>query len=371
VPERGAAKLLLAGSVAVLLARTRMKFGRHSVLCFWAAVVMLCLPAGSCWGFGIFGNTDTNDRLRLGARWSVDPWDAPNSGLERSLQGGLRYSLSGGSYQAFRDSFAWSGSPPAVADFQGAIQNAFAAWTKTDPATGLFTTLSFVPDLGTAVDSRNQYGAEIDVLPNDYGDSGLHAVTTLSWGSVHDFTLTSGAAYRCQPINGSDIKINSNPAAKYTLRVFQTLLTHEIGHSLGLSDVDLQAGPNGVFIDDNYDGTSSASALATLTNSFALEINPLDPDASPLHWYTVANGDPGFDTPGVDILMESALPGHLIGDPSPLRNDDYAGRQFLYPVIPAPEPSTLSLAALGLAGLCLGAARRRRLRRKTGLTREN
>ena len=31
------------------------------------------------------------------------------------------------------------------------------------------------------------------------------------------------------------------------------------------------------FIDDNYDGSTSATALATLTNSWALLVNPFNP----------------------------------------------------------------------------------------------
>ena len=37
----------------------------------------------------------------------------------------------------------------SAADFQVAIELAFAAWEVVDPATGLGTDLRFVPDLGT------------------------------------------------------------------------------------------------------------------------------------------------------------------------------------------------------------------------------
>jgi hypothetical protein len=70
----------------------------------------------------------------------------------------------------------------------------------------------------------------------------------------------------------------------------------------------------------------------------------------------VQNGDPGFDTPGVEILMESAISGFFIGNPNPLQNDDFAGRQFLYPTFPVPEPATMAALALGAALL----VRRRR-----------
>jgi len=44
-------------------------------------------------------------------------------------------------------------------------------------------------------------------------------------------------------------------------------------------------------------------------------------------------------------MMESAISNFLINNPG-LRNDDFAGRQFLYPMIP--EPSTAALAGIGM-----------------------
>jgi hypothetical protein len=111
-------------------------------------------------------------------------------------------------------------------------------------------------------------------------------------------------------------------------------LTHEIGHALGLHDVETAA-TDAVFIDDNYDGSTSATALATLTNSWALRVDPYDPAASPLALFEVANADPGIKTSGVNLLMESDQLGIAPGNPEtnlvPLTNDEFAMRQFLYP----------------------------------------
>ncbi len=62
------------------------------------------------------------------------------------------------------------------------------------------------------------------------------------------------------------------------------------------------------------------------------------------------NGDPGLDTFGVDILMETQIP--FLDLSAPLQNDDFAGRQFLYP-LPLPEPGMELLLAAGIAGLAL------------------
>ena len=92
----------------------------------------------------IFGNNG----LQNGSRWDAAPRTI--GGNERSLSGGLRYSLQGGSFQSYRDLFSWS-VVPSVADFQQAVEQSFDAWSETDPVTGLTTDLDFVTDLSTPV----------------------------------------------------------------------------------------------------------------------------------------------------------------------------------------------------------------------------
>ena len=316
----------------------------------------------------------------VAVRWDAAPRSVETE--ERSLAGGLRYSLEGGSYQAFRDQFTWLGGAPSVASFQATVDGAFDAWTVTDPASGLGSALSFVPDLGTPVvdqpgDLMNpasfiglNAGAEIDVIAEiphlgpGYGGS---VRFFLDGGVTNDLTLTSGTiGYAGAAISGADIRIN--PTLLYTLDEFGLLLSHEIGHAIGLGDVELFPGVGGVnslFLDDDFDGSTSATALATLTNSFVHDIDPLDPDSSPLLRVpgTLA-GDPGLGTPGVEILMESGALFDLLGAEGTLQNDDFAGRQYLYPVVP--EPSTFLLVSLGLGGLA--ASRRRTTGRPSALT---
>ena len=314
----------------------------------------------------VFGNTGLNG----GFRWDAAPRNL--GGLERSLDGGLRYSLDGGSFDAFRDSFTWSGGTPSSGDFQAAVQQAFDAWGATDPVTGLTSDLTFVADLGTAVDASVvggvRQGGEIDLFATDLGDPGTRGFASFSAvaGTVE---LTSGTVgYAAAPISGADVTINSNGGAVYTLDLFRRLLTHELGHAIGFGDVEGDINPNS-FIDDNYDDTSSATALATLTNSWAGLVDPLDPSASiGLSLFNVPDADPGVDTVGVDILMESRglgiAPGNPITNLIPLSNDDYGIRQFLYPSLSVvPEPGSVGLIGLLTMGL---AFRRRKQQARSG-----
>lgn len=324
--------------------------------------------AGAIFGF-------SNAGLGGGYRWDAAPRITNISGTnyERSLDGGLRYSVQGGSFQAFRDLFTWQ-SVPSVPAFQTAVQQAFDAWKVTDPVTGLASQLNFVPDLGTGVvgvtggsggvDTR---GAEIDLFGKtdaafwNPGNSGTQGETWFN-ASSGLVKLTSGTTNYAgsAPIAGADITINSNPQAIYSLDFFRRLLTHEIGHAIGLGDVEGDINP-GAYIDDNYNGANSAAALSTLTNSWAALVNPFNPAASPLSRYTVPYANPGTQTTGVNILMESRGLGLAAGNPvtnlTPLTNDDFGTRQFLYPFVP--EPSSFVLAALGLIGLVVWRRRRR------------
>jgi hypothetical protein len=163
--------------------------------------------------------------------------------------------------------------------------------------------------------------------------------------SAQNVTLTSGTTgYRGFASSGADIRMD--PGYTWGIEVFQYVLTHEIGHAIGFADFQQYPGAGGAFspfLDDDYDGTSSETALATFTNSFALEIDPFDPDNSPLlEIHSPLSGDPGLATSGVHMMMEEA---YFI---SSMSNNEFAGRQFLYPV---PEPALGGLAALAAAAL--------------------
>ena len=293
--------------------------------------------------FVIFNNTG----LAGGSRWDAAPRTI--NGLERSLDGGLRYSLQGGSYEAFRDLFSWN-IVPTVADFQNAVEQAFNSWTVVDPVTDLGSTLSFTADLTTPVVGANNgnggvniSGAEIDLFgSNDahFWNVGNSRTQGETWfrdiNSSVTLTSTTANYSGSRAISGADIIFNSNPQAVYNLDFFRRLLSHELGHALGLGDVEGDINP-GAFIDDNYSGSSSATALETLTNPIAQLVDPLNPANSPFSLFAVPNANPGVDTPGVNILMESGglgiAPGNPVSNLAPLSNDDYAGRQFLYPFV--------------------------------------
>jgi hypothetical protein len=305
----------------------------------WPAAVLLAValaivgPAPS-FGFGV--RYDSLFGSGRAQRWDAAPRTLDN-GQERSLDGGLRVSVEGGSFGAFKNEFDWQ-TVPTDAEFQQAIEQSFDIWTMVDPANGLGTDLRFVfdPSVDVTLDDHTT-GAEIDLFGEPIGSSFQGLATYAARGPL-DVTLTSGTVLPdTLAIVGSQVVLNTNDA-QWTLGIFRSVLTHEIGHVLGLEDVET-AGVNGEFIDDNFDARDAASINATLTNNFAHLIDPTDPENSPgLSHYAIPSaqfdvGLQGGNRFAPHLLMES------LGDPNisyeQLDADSFAGRQFLYPHVSA------------------------------------
>ena len=249
-----------------------------SICCCWSNAYAFRVKDATDDGFGI-------------ARWNAAPHYV--DGVERSLDGGLRYSLQGGSYEAYMDQLRWS-NKPSVAEFQAAVEQAFNDWTVVDFESGLGSDLYFVPDFETTAffepgddPVKLNRGAEIDLLVGPpYNPFWEMETSGMVDPIANTVTLTSGVEnYPAVVFSGSDIIANERTVFRNVTH-FQQLLSQQSAAVLGLGEVDSNtADPNSnpyltEYYDDNFDDTNDATALATLTNSFADLIDPYDPDHS-------------------------------------------------------------------------------------------
>src|SRR5581483_7372930 len=301
---------------------------------------------------GVFTGMIPASSIDDGARWDTT-----------SLGGGLSYNFGEWSATAANlattlnnvaDFFAkfgnWVDAKPSLNAFSAAVNSAFSTWANAwQPSGGPISFTKTSANVGTGVSSwtsfalsgNNLVGNEIDILATSLGAGGAYGLTP-DFGTGDDVHLTNGFGYASigglfpsSKILAVDIALNSDTT--WTLPLFTFVLTHELGHALGLGDVDA------------FPGSSSTSFWDT--DNDVSNIMPINTAGDVRDDLPVVPARPALSLADADgkILMCSTCPTRL----TTLQNDDSAGIHFLYPV---PEPGTLAL--LGLTGAILAWRRR-------------
>lgn len=247
--------------------------------------------------------------LATAARWS--PTDIGGRGLG---DGRIEVFVESGFAEAIATAVTGSAMAQDVADIDAAVLAAFHSWQS--PVLQFDVTFD-----GPAVRDDPDSGGEIDlftILSSDpeFGTVALFGITHMNWTFLANRQLTNGTVLAGNAITGADIYFATDRLAaaapsftrEQQLRLFQRLVTHEIGHAIGL------AHPNET-PEINYDTDTDPSD--------AMLIDPTAPLADLIL-------SPNVD--GQAVMERLPTDGNALFNAS-LRNDDRGGRDALYPAL--------------------------------------
>jgi hypothetical protein len=269
------------------------------------------------------GAVDVVATLQQASRWSSV------SGLDDGIQVGVM--------PGFAEALG-AANAGEVALIEGAVAGALAAWSNAalqfdityDAATVEGTGSGFEIDLFAAPDTHPAFNT-----------NSFFGVAFVDDAFVADRPLTNGQAFDGFAITGADVYICIERVLAFSdffgltqeqeIAALQRLLMHELGHALGMGHPN--ENPTRNFDDDN-DPLN------------VMNVSPLDP-------FTGVIVSPNTDDNA--IMSNDADFAFLFQ--TFLANDDLAGRDLLYPVVP--EPGSLLLAAVGFGGLVLARCYRR------------
>lgn len=291
----------------------------QSLISFVAILLIGLVIAGSTTAFaftvhldGTNGTADIpGDDMFAPNRWSYIPGSFVDT-FVRGLDGGIEYSIAEDFCRRLIRRFV-DQPRPDCAQLRKAVKSAFDRWSEEHPHLR-FVDVSHV--VRTTIESPA--GAEVDLFARhwaEYPKVRSSAAVTSWWTDDENPIGTNGQVLPGKRLLGSDIVFNSGFDVCYYYAIpipledcnhFESLVLHEIGHTLGLF------------------------------HSYQSKFRNFDTDDNPVNKMEIQCAEPTRALQVSWNIDEYAVMNVGTSEATPiirrLRNDDIGGRNFLYPI---------------------------------------
>jgi hypothetical protein len=261
------------------------------------------------------------ESLQDAARWSNTPESLVDDNI-RGLGGGIEYAIASDFCEKIQPRFTLESPKPSCAQIESAIQSAFNRWAEGHPILKFVNVSDMIePELPPEDHPRPWigFGGEVDFIASthlEYPKLGENAAFGSNWFTFLNPVGTNGDILPGSTLTAGDIVFETSRFCFHLDAQFQnqgcnhfeSLVLHEIGHTLGLQH------PN-EFPRLNWDNDDDPN-------------NNIEIDCQ----------DPAKGLKQSTMIASNAIMNGSLGDVHSVRltlaNDDLGARDFLYPVCP-------------------------------------
>lgn len=207
----------------------------------WFALLVLAAPSASAFAFDPHGGSSASDAALHATRWDATTKSLVNDHAS-GLGGGIEFSLDAEFCRQLSKGFA---QPPSCGDLVGVVYQALGAWEKLDGRIRFTDVSDQVPATVDGSDGEIAgAGAELDIfaVPGSWDTiHGTEAATDSLYHIGGQMHLSNGQTVSGSTFTHADLRLyvrtgckDADPPGCWDLDKMRKILTHEVGHAIGL-----------------------------------------------------------------------------------------------------------------------------------------